>query len=195
MSRGDGHGIGTNHNVAFSNRPPSLGHLLMMIRHLADHLLTSEDNLKFSREKLMSINVLGLAELAVYLPTNVADKLSSSDRRVLASNKMKEDIVRFEHDIKLSGEAVESGLFLLWKHLEHFLNTSNLSERSDRDEFSGIPGVTSNTIEQLCKDSAVCLDNSFFVKIVEVDRIYSNKKDGFLEALLRRLKRLSILRV
>jgi hypothetical protein len=50
----------------------------MMIRHLADHLLTSEDNLKFSREKLMSINVLGLAELAVYLPTNVADKLSSS---------------------------------------------------------------------------------------------------------------------
>jgi len=69
---------GTNHNVAFSNRPPSLGHLLMMIRHLADHLLTSEDNLKFSREKLMSINVLGLAELAVYLPTNVADKLSTS---------------------------------------------------------------------------------------------------------------------
>jgi hypothetical protein len=49
-----------------------------MIRHLADHLLTSEDNLRETREKLTSINVLGSAELSVYLPPNVADKLSSS---------------------------------------------------------------------------------------------------------------------
>ncbi len=55
-------------------------------------------------------------------------------------------------------------------------------------------GVSSNTIDQLRKDSSSCFDDAFFVKIVEVDRIYSNKKDGFLEALSRRLKRLSILR-
>jgi hypothetical protein len=71
---------------------------------LSDHLLTCEDNLRETREKLTSINVLSSAELSVYLPPNVADKLSSSDRRILASNKMKEDVSRFEHDIKLSGK-------------------------------------------------------------------------------------------
>jgi hypothetical protein len=43
--------------------------------------------------------------LSAYLPPNVADKLSSSDRRILASNKMKEDVERFEHDIKIAGES------------------------------------------------------------------------------------------
>jgi hypothetical protein len=44
--------------VAFANRPPSLGHLVLVIRHLSDHLLTCEDQLRETREKLASINVL-----------------------------------------------------------------------------------------------------------------------------------------
>jgi hypothetical protein len=61
-------------------------------------------------------------------------------------------------------------------------------------DFSGMPGLPSNTVDQLRKDSAVCFDDSFFVKVQEVENIYSKKKDGFLEALTRRLRRLSILR-
>jgi hypothetical protein len=59
--------------------------------------------LRETQEKLTSINVLSSVELSSFLPPNVADKLSSSDRRILAATKMKEEVARFEHDIRLSG--------------------------------------------------------------------------------------------
>ena len=74
-----------------------------IIRHLSDHLLSCEENLRETQEKLSSINVLSSVELSPFLPPNVADKLSSSDRRILASTKMNEEVTRFEHDIRLSG--------------------------------------------------------------------------------------------
>lgn len=94
-----------NQNIAFSNRPPSLGHLILVVRHLSDYILSCEDSRRETSEKLSSINVLSSAELSSYLPPNVADKLSSSDRRILAANKMRDDVARLDSDIKISGQS------------------------------------------------------------------------------------------
>jgi hypothetical protein len=53
--------------------------------------------------------------------------------------------------------------------------------------------VASNTIEELRKDSVLCFDDSFFMKISEVETV-CGRKDGFIEAVTRRLKRVAVLR-
>jgi len=132
-----------DYNLAFSNRPPSLGHLVLVLNYLSTHLQECEKTLRDKCEKLSSVDVLSVSDLALFLPPNVAEKMSPSDRRSLAANKMRQEVARLYDDKKLTGriehfdlkycsshgllflgEAIEGGLYLLWTHLNKFLNSS-----------------------------------------------------------------------
>ena len=60
-------------------------------------------------------------------------------------------------------------------------------------DFTVTPGLPSNTTNELRKDASLCFDDSFFMKISEVNNVCGNK-DGFIEAVSRRLKRGTVLR-
>lgn len=94
-----------DHNLAFSNRPPSIGHLVLVLNYLSSHLQECEKTLRDTCEKLASVDVLSATDLAQFLPPNVADKMSSSDRRSVASNKMREEVSRLCDDKKLAGKS------------------------------------------------------------------------------------------
>ncbi len=75
-----------------------------MLNYLSSHLQDCEKTLRDTCEKLASVDVLSATDLAQFLPPNVADKMSSSDRRSLASNKMREEVSRLCDDKKLAGK-------------------------------------------------------------------------------------------
>lgn len=116
--------------MAIPNRPPSLGHVVRQVQHLSRHLIESHSKLSELTDKLNSIEQLSSNELTSFLPSGTGDKVSSSDKRKIAAETMSQMIVRKEHEIRLSGSAIESAAFLVWKHLEYFLLYANSSGTS-----------------------------------------------------------------
>ncbi len=104
----------------------------------------------------------------------------------------------------LKGEAVEGGLYLLWTHLSKFLGTSSSKGVADgkfviwlihliileeylffiSGAWQGSGSASHDSIDQLHKDSSLCLNDVFFCKIDEVSKI-NGKRDGYIEGLIR----------
>ncbi len=123
--------------VVFPNRPPSLGHLLVLVQNLVNVLLSNHAELTDLRGKLASVDQLSTGELTALLssfssafpaPRAAAhERLSASDKRSMASASIRAAIRVKEHEETLAGSSVEAAGFLCLRHLEYFLLHSNAS--------------------------------------------------------------------
>ena len=55
------------HPVSISGRPPSLGHLLVLLRNLCGHLCATHAHLSELREKLGSVEAMATAEITAVI--------------------------------------------------------------------------------------------------------------------------------
>ncbi len=113
--------------VVFPNRPPSLGHLLVLVQNLVNVLLTGHSELTDLRGKLATVEHLSSGELSALLASSLSssgvyyERLSASDKRSLASGFIRGAVRTKEHEERLAGGALEAAGFLCLRHLEYFL--------------------------------------------------------------------------
>lgn len=194
-----------------SSGAPSLGHVLVAIKNLAQVLVKSDSSRSELMENIRQINHLSSGELNSFLPSNFGDRLSSSERRALAVRKMEEMTLAKEKEMSLAGSAVENAVFLLWRHLEHFILVEGATDvtpyqkayKNVHEELMADSGLraeselmTSTSLQRLKDDALGCIDDSLYMTLQTVDSIRNKNKDlssgsTFLEITIRRLRRLS----
>ncbi len=127
--------------MVFPNRPPSLGHLLVLVEDLANVILTNHSETTDLKAKLDTVEQLSTGELSALLASTAVssssstaaaqivahERLSASDKKGLAVSRIRGAIRTKEHEEGLAGSAVEAAAFLTLRHLEFFLLHSNSS--------------------------------------------------------------------
>ncbi|XP_040581995.1 nuclear pore complex protein Nup205 [Lepeophtheirus salmonis] len=200
-------------NISIPSRPPSLGHIVTVLRSLSNHLIAAHSSLTDLQDKLSSIQHLSSAELAILLGSKESIG-KSMDKRLLASRKIKASIKNKEHEITLAGIAIEGASLLIWRHLEHFLlyacknqdtpYQKAVKRLNDEPFMAGDSScvvspayVSSDGIAKLKEEAVTVFSDSLFMKLQDVEQLYSKKQSsvGFLEAMIRRLKRLASLHI
>jgi len=203
---------------AVSSRPASLGLVVMSIKHLANHLSRSQVELHELKEKESSLPTFPTSELAVLAGVNTAQKLPGIAIRQLAAARLDGVITDKQLDVQLSAETVESLTFLMWRHLEHYLLYSSAALTASpatpyqatvrrlnegKDPIGMVQSPRSNfpqvDLEKLKGDVQVVLNDTFFdklgdiVEVVEKQTSSGTSTAGFLQAIIRRSKRLALL--
>jgi len=201
-------------------RPASLGLLVLSLKYLANHLARAQANLNELKEKEKGLSSCPTSELALLAEISPTEKLPGITVRRLAAKKLEAVISDKQLEVQLSSETLESMGFLLWRHLEHYLLYSSaalsstaatpyqatvrrLNESKDQFGDFGVNSPRSNfpkvDLEKLKGDVKVVLNDSFFEKLGEVVEIVEARTSsgtstaGFLQAIIRRSKRLALL--
>ena len=137
--------------MSISGRPPSLGHLLVLLRNLCSHLTSTHTQMADMTGKLDSLDRMATADVAAFIrqeggtetvrnqhfvlqmktkkifiqamPTSAdgLDRLGSSELRALAARTMRSVASDGRHRATLAAGAVESAALIILKHLEHYL--------------------------------------------------------------------------
>jgi len=208
--------IGVHHTSV--GRPASLGLLVLSLKYLATHLKKGQASLNELKEKEKGLSACPSSELASLAQIDPARKLPGVTVRRLAAAKLESIIAEKQLVVQLSSETLESMGFLLWRHLEHYLLFSSAAVNSapstpyqatvrrlneSRDQLgeikinsprSNFPKVD---LDKLKEDVKVVLNDSFFEGLGEVIGIVEKRSSsatssaGFLQAIIRRSKRLA----
>lgn len=113
--------------IILPNRAPSLGHLLQPLKHLGRHILSCQSDLIELDQKLGEIDQLSSIELLPFVEGERAhlEKMGVSEKRLLASAKMKTLSRGKEKELQLALDAIEAATYVLLKHVEHFVLSSS----------------------------------------------------------------------
>ena len=202
-----------------SSRAASLGLLIVTTKSIAQQLARSQTSLTDFEARLATVHTLPVTELIRVAEINSTEKIPTVIARKMANDKISSTICSKSREVTLCAGALEGLMFLVWRHLEHFLlysnaantlgpstpfqqafnrhNTSILeiggSTASHRTAFSQVD------LEKLKKDIAVVLSETYFDKLTDVVNIVEDtvkskaSSAGFLQSILRRSKRLAVL--
>jgi len=203
-----------------TSRPASLGLLILSVKYLASNLSKAQARLNELKEKDRSLASFPTSELLALAGINQTEKLPGVTIRKLAAAKLDSAITDKQLEVQLSAETVEALSFLLWRHLEHYLIYSSAALASTpttpyqatvrrlnetKDDFgdlafssprSNFPKVD---LEKLKSDVKVTLNDVFFDKLGEIVEVVEKRTTsgtssaGFLQAIIRRTKRLALL--
>ena len=218
-----------------TSRPASLGLLLVSLRNVNNQLTRSQAALADHKERLTSLHSLPVTELVRLAEVNPEVKLATVVVRRMAQDKVTSIISSKTLEVSLCSASLEGLIFLIWRHLEHFLlysgaalaagqHTPIQEAYSKHTSFSQEPGYSSaqsrpgfasvsssrnkifnnlhqlqDDIEKLKKDILTVMNETFFDKlgdnVATVESVVQSKAaaQGFLQATIRRTKRLSSL--
>lgn len=114
-------------------RPPSLGQVILAVKHLSTHLHDASSVVEDLRVKSNTISHLSNEELDVFVSSDLATTnkvMSTNERRLLVSSIINSSIAEKEHQIKLAQGSIEKATLLIWAHLEHFIFYANADSDS-----------------------------------------------------------------
>lgn len=117
----DGPALPAAPSANIPTQPPTLGHVLRQVQRLTQRLTAAQRGLEDASAKLRGIDHLSSAELCALVPGDVGDRMSASEKRQLASERLSESVERLDHEVLLTAGAAENALLLVWRHLEYFL--------------------------------------------------------------------------
>jgi len=181
-------------------RSMSLGHLVILIQHVMAHLMTTRTSLRDLKDKLSSVNQLSSNEVAAFLSDSRLSRGAPSDQRSLVADEISKGITDKEHQLELCVDSLENASYVLWRHLDHFVNTPSPRQRIELDPVvksrrsdQGWYG-SEEAIEKLKKDTRSCFNDTLFRKLDGIESTFEEDKRGsFFATINRRLKRIATL--
>ncbi|KAK2179080.1 hypothetical protein NP493_515g00009 [Ridgeia piscesae] len=203
-------------------RPHNLGVIVCMLVKCAEKFLVLYDSDKQNRRKLQNIINLTSEELKELCGGQMTEKMSSQQRQKIASYHLLQTIRNTMKELQFYSYILENSLYILWHHLDFYLlhcvpvepgstlfrahmkkqhhmrslqdySVANFSTSGIEDDVStGTTGVTRDELEQLKQDAVVCVNESLFKKLQQIEQCYTCKRTryDFVEALIRRIRRL-----
>ena len=115
--------------LVHGGRSMSLGHLVLLVQHIISHLSLTRTNLRDLREKLSGVNQLSSTEVASFLSDSRMNKSVVTDQRSLVADQIKKSIENKQHQMELSIDSLEDAVFVLWRHLEYFINSPSVARQ------------------------------------------------------------------
>ncbi|KAG8041529.1 hypothetical protein G9C98_002822 [Cotesia typhae] len=159
----------------------------------ATTLLHSE--LPHLRSLLMTISVvknMGSTDLKKYLIPEEME-LDMTKQKIVVSKRLEKAIDEKRKNIKYCSIIVEHSLYILWSHLDFY--TTSSSSKYNKSQFVGLDdnnlAVSGDMLSDLKQGLVSVLNDSFIIQIVDLSQHeYSMVEQTFVEALIRRIKRL-----
>uniref|UniRef100_T1JB70 Partial AB-hydrolase lipase domain-containing protein n=1 Tax=Strigamia maritima TaxID=126957 RepID=T1JB70_STRMM len=183
-------------------RTPNLGVVVYHLQKCLDLFLQSYAAHSNFMKKYNSLSELSYEEMKEFLP-DLNDKLSGQIRKHKAKQCLLKLLNYKSQEVKLYSYMIENSLYLVWIHLEHYLVNcttvdsgmvlgkswgNQLDSRSSKNEFE----ISNENLTHLKTEVLSCINETVFRKLQEIVQIHShhNARSSFMEALVRRLKRI-----
>lgn len=169
---------------------------------VVEQLVASVAHYQSQRRELEMLNRKSLSELSpVDLQEFLPEGMSALEQRALSVQQLKTQVQRKERELALTSYIIDNCLYLVWLHLDFYLfrglphPRSGVNFDSSVVQVMGVPGNSAWTVSRedisLMKQSLVSKFNDSFSKdLVDTKKYGTDMEKGFIEALLRRIKRL-----
>ncbi|KAM6212619.1 nuclear pore complex protein Nup205 isoform 1-T1 [Sarcoramphus papa] len=195
---------------------PGLGIIVYLLKQSTSDFFSYYDSHRQSVNKLQNVEQLPpdeIKELCQSVMPAGVDKISTSQKYVLARRRLVKLINNRAKLLSLCSYIIETCLFILWRHLEHYLLhciptdsqdpllSSRMSFKKGRlqDSFgsepnldfsSGLNRVSQHDIEQLQIEATNSFGESLQKKLLDIEGLYSKVRSRytFIQALVRRIR-------
>ncbi|XP_030322629.1 nuclear pore complex protein Nup205 isoform X3 [Calypte anna] len=195
---------------------PGLGIIVYLLKQSTSDFFSYYDSHRQSVNKLQNVEQLPpdeIKELCQSVMPAGVDKISTSQKYVLARRRLVKLINNRAKLLSLCSYIIETCLFILWRHLEHYLLhctpsdsqdpllTSRMSFKKGRlqDSFGSEPSldfssrlnrVSQHDIEQLQIEATNSFGESLQKKLLDIEGLYSKVRSRytFIQALVRRIR-------
>ncbi|NXV51444.1 NU205 protein, partial [Uria aalge] len=195
---------------------PGLGIIVYLLKQSTSDFFSYYDSHRQSVNKLQNVEQLPpdeIKELCQSVMPAGVDKISTSQKYVLARRRLVKLINNRAKLLSLCSYIIETCLFILWRHLEHYLlhctpadsQDPLLSSRSSfkkgrlQDAFGSDPNldfsiglnrVSQHDIEQLQIEATNSFGESLQKKLLDIEGLYSKVRSRytFIQALVRRIR-------
>ncbi|KAK4018432.1 hypothetical protein OUZ56_000486 [Daphnia magna] len=165
----------------------SLGILTKTLISSSAILISAQEKSEICRRRLDSIQDLTTQQLMELLPVDTDEKLPAQVRRMIGAKTLEQELKNWEELLELCSLVLESATWLLWHHMEHYFQYKKSLA------FGGSSAILSQEdLGRLKKEAPTHLNAILFKKMNECEQVYLHRKGrhGFVQALLRRVKRL-----
>lgn len=180
-----------------SEAQPALGVVVEQLVASVAHYQSQRRELEMLTRKPSSFSELNPMELQDILP----DGMSALEQRAFTVQQLKTQMQRKERELALTSYIIDNCLYLVWLHLDFYLHRglphprSGINLDSSLVHVMGVPVNSAWPVSRedisLMKQSLVSKFNDSFSKdLVDTKKNQSDIEKGFIEALLRRIKRL-----
>ncbi|XP_064011085.1 nuclear pore complex protein Nup205 [Pogoniulus pusillus] len=197
---------------------PGLGIIVYLLKQSTSDFFSYYDSHRQSVNKLQNVEQLPpdeIKELCQSVMPAGVDKISTSQKYILARRRLVKLINNRAKLLSLCSYIIETCLFILWRHLEHYLLhctptdsqdpllSSRMSFKKGRlqapDSFrsepsldfgSGLNRVSQHDIEQLQIEATNSFGESLQKKLLDIEGLYSKVRSRytFIQALVRRIR-------
>ncbi|XP_071408089.1 nuclear pore complex protein Nup205 isoform X1 [Pithys albifrons albifrons] len=195
---------------------PGLGIIVYLLKQSTGDFFSYYDSHRQSVNKLQNVEQLPpdeIKELCQSVMPAGVDKISTSQKYVLARRRLVKLINNRAKLLSLCSYIIEICLFILWRHLEHYLLhctptdsqdpllSSRMSFKKGRlqDSFGSEPNldfsgglnrVSQHDIEQLQIEATNSFGESLQKKLLDIEGLYSKVRSRytFIQALVRRIR-------
>ncbi|CAH1799487.1 unnamed protein product [Owenia fusiformis] len=107
--------------MASYSRPPNLGLIVYQLRQCTNSFMTVFDSHSQFARKLKTLADLGAEELKELCGRSAGEKLSTQQRQAIARKRLLQILGYKVQELQLYSYIIENCLFILWRHLEYFL--------------------------------------------------------------------------
>ncbi|XP_074867342.1 nuclear pore complex protein Nup205 [Carettochelys insculpta] len=197
-------------------RLPGLGIIVYLLKQNANDFFSYYDSHRQSVNKLQNVEQLPpdeIKELCQSVMPAGVDKISTSQKYVLARRRLVKLINNRAKLLSLCSYIIETCLFILWRHLEYYLlhctptdsqdsllaSRTSFKSRRLQDSFSSEPNldfrngknrVNQHDIDQLQAEAINSFGESLQKKLLDIEGLYSKVRSRytFIQALVRRIR-------
>ncbi|NXC50216.1 NU205 protein, partial [Penelope pileata] len=197
-------------------RLPGLGIIIYLLKQSTNDFFSYYDSHRQSVNKLQNVEQLPpdeIKELCQSVMPAGVDKISTAQKYVLARRRLVKLINNRAKLLSLCSYIIETCLFILWRHLEHYLLNCTPADSQDpllssrtsfkrgrlQDSFgsepsldfsSGLNRVSQHDIDQLQIEATNSFGESLQKKLLDMEGLYSKVRSRytFIQALVRRIR-------
>uniref|UniRef100_A0A8D2L072 Nucleoporin 205 n=1 Tax=Varanus komodoensis TaxID=61221 RepID=A0A8D2L072_VARKO len=197
-------------------RLPGLGIIVYLLKQSANDFFSYYDSHHQSVSKLQNVEQLPpdeIKELCQSVMLAGVDKISTAQKYILARRRLVKLINNRAKLLSLCCYIIETCLFILWRHLEHYLlrctpadsqdsllaSRTPLKSRRLQDSFrpepifdfrSGLSRVSQLDLDQLQIEATNNFGESLQKKLLDIESLYSKVRSRytFIQALVRRIR-------
>ncbi|CAI5785815.1 pore complex Nup205 [Podarcis lilfordi] len=197
-------------------RLPGLGIIVYLLKQSANDFFSYYDSHRQSVSKLQNVEQLPpdeIKELCQSVMLAGVDKISTTQKYILAKRRLVKLINNRAKLLSLCCYIIETCLFILWRHLEHYLlhctptdsqdsllaSRNRIKSRRLQDTFnsdpnfdfkSGLSRVSQLDIDQLQIEAINSFGESLQKKLLDIESLYSKVRSRytFIQALVRRIR-------
>ncbi|ETE62674.1 Nuclear pore complex protein [Ophiophagus hannah] len=192
-------------------RLPGLGIIVYLLKQSANDFFSYYDSHRQNVNKLQNVEQLPPEEIKELCQSVIlagVDKISTTQKYILAKRRLVKLINNRAKLLSLCCYIIETCLFILWRHLEHYLlhctpadsqasllapRTQLRSRRLQETNFdvtSGLSRVSQLDIDQLQLEATNNFGESLQKKLLDIEGLYSKVRSRytFIQALVRRIR-------